>query len=348
MSSRKPPGSGEDTPDTWEHSDEVQVPFLQTVLQNTKVLPIIFGDVDPARVAAALAPHVDDGTLLLASSDLSHYHPYSRAKELDTRCVQAICNLDIQAMQSQEACGKFPILTLLHIARQKGWKAKLLDYRNSGDAAGEKDRVVSYAAIAFYAPGPNAERGERFTAEERHFLLDVAKKSLRETVTGGYVSDLPTNGVSARLLEPKGCFVTLTERGQLRGCIGNILPVQPLCRAVASNAESAASHDPRFQPVRREELEDIHIEISILTEPQPLHFISTTDLLNQLQPKRDGVVLRVGNRSATYLPQVWDQLPDKVEFMNSLAEKAGCTPGAWRNPSVTVSTYQVEAFGEGE
>ena len=123
---------------------------------------------------------MDDKTIVVASSDLSHYHTYQAAKGLDNRCVKAICDVDIDAMTTQEACGKTPILALLHLARQKGWKAQLLDYRNSGDVTGDKDRVVGYTAVAFYAPAP-----ENLSATERKFLLDLARKTLTSVTAGG-------------------------------------------------------------------------------------------------------------------------------------------------------------------
>jgi AmmeMemoRadiSam system protein A len=148
------------------------------------------------------------------------------------------------------------------------------------------------------------------------------------------------------LSETKACFVTLTENGELRGCIGHIVPLEALYRAVVDNARNAATRDTRFQPVRPEEVAKIKIEISVLTEPQPLSFKSPEDLLNKLEPGEDGVVLRIGSARATFLPQVWEQLPDKVEFLNHLAQKAGCAPDDWRGRNVGVSIYHVEAFAE--
>jgi AmmeMemoRadiSam system protein A len=142
--------------------------------------------------------------------------------------------------------------------------------------------------------------------------------------------------------------VTLTENGELRGCIGHILPQEALYQAVVDNARNAATRDPRFQPVRANELNKIKIEISVLTEPQALNFNSPVDLLNKLEPGEDGVVLRIGPSGATFLPQVWEQLPDKVEFLNHLAQKAGCAPDDWRGSNVSVSIYHVEAFAESE
>jgi len=154
--------------------------------------------------------------------------------------------------------------------------------------------------------------------------------------------------VPPKLAETKACFVTLTEGGELRGCIGHILPQEPLYQAVVDNARNAATRDPRFLPVQPGEADKIKIEISVLTEPQPLSFSSPEDLLNKLKPEEDGVLLQIGSRGATFLPQVWEQLPDKVEFLDHLAQKAGCAPDDWRGRSVNVSIYHVEAFKEAE
>jgi AmmeMemoRadiSam system protein A len=140
----------------------------------------------------------------------------------------------------------------------------------------------------------------------------------------------------------------LTEKGELRGCIGHILPQEPLYEAVVDNARNAATRDPRFLPVQPGEAGKIKIEISVLTEPKPLPFTSPEDLLAKLQADKDGVVLKLDGRSATFLPQVWEQLPDKVEFLNRLSEKAGCVSGDWRKPGTSVLIYHVEAFKETE
>jgi len=333
------PEPGHDTPETWEHSAEVQVPFLQKVAKGCSILPIIFGDTDPEQVAAALVPILDEKTMIVASSDLSHYHSYAAAKNLDSRCINAILALDMAKMKDQEACGKTPILALLHLAKLKGWKAQLLGARNSGDVTGEKDRVVGYAGVAFYAPGK-----EGFAPPDRAFMLDLARKALATTVTDDPDPDL--NHAPEKLAQKRACFVTLTKGGVLRGCIGNLLPQAPLGQAIIDNARGAAMRDPRFPPVARAELNDLRIEISVLTEPQSLPFCSPEDLLAKLKPLQDGVLLRIGPRMATFLPQVWAQLPDKIDFLNHLAQKAGCDPGAWRGKDVSVSIYQVESFEE--
>ena len=338
---RPAPEAGQDTPETWEHSVEVQVPFLQKVLTNFRILPVVIGQADPEQVAKALASVIDDKTIVVASSDLSHYHTYEAAKGLDDHCVKAICDVDIHAMETQEACGKVPILALLHLARQKGWKAQLLDYRNSGDVTGDKDRVVGYTAVAFYASAP-----ENLSAAERKLLLGLARKTLTSVTANGSLPEIPAKDMTPKLAETKACFVTLTKDGALRGCIGHLTAIEPLHQAVAENARNAALRDPRFPPVQPDEVDQIRIEISVLTEPQSLPFTSPEDLLGKLRPNEDGVLLHIGPRTATFLPQVWAQLPDKAEFLNHLSQKAGCESSAWRGKDVSVSIYHVEGFEE--
>ena len=338
------PPAGTDTPETWEHSGEVEVPFLQKTLKDFTLVPVVTGDVDPAQLAQILAARWNEQTLVVASTDLSHYHPYAEAQARDRATLSAIVDLDIERMQAiGDACGKTPVLTLMHLAKLKGWKAKLLDYRNSGDTAGNPGAVVGYGAIAFYSPAP-----QQFSAAERRQLIGLARQSLRSAVMRSPVVEPNPESLPPKFNQPTGCFVTLTKQGQLRGCIGHIVPQEALHKAVADNARSAALNDGRFVPVQPGELDQLEIEISVLTVPEPLPFSSPEDLLNKLQPHRDGVVLRIGNAGATYLPQVWAQLPDKVAFLNSLAQKAGCAATDWRKPGTVVFIYHVESFHESE
>lgn len=340
--------AGEDTPETWEHSVEVQVPFLQRTLTHFALLPVVFGDADPETVARRLAPIVDEQTFVVASTDLSHFHAYDDAQARDQRCVQAIGDLDLERMNSQEACGRLPVLALMHLAKLKGWQATLLDCRNSGDTAGDKRRVVGYAAFGFFGPAspPAPAHAPEFSDADRAFLLQLARQTLRSVTSGGGLPAVPANEVPAAGREPRGCFVTLTAHRELRGCIGNLAPEESLYRSVMDNARNAALRDTRFPPVTADEVDDLRIEISVLTEPKPVKFQSPDDLLAQLHPHQDGVVLKIGSRRATFLPQVWEQLPDKADFLNHLASKAGCAAEAWRGSDVSVAAYRVEAFTE--
>lgn len=192
-----------DTADTWEHSVEVQVPFLQKMLRNFTIVPIVFGRVTPQTVAETLTKQLDDNSLIIVSTDLSHYHSYEAAKEADERCVKAITALDIPTMEEQEACGNVPILALMHIAKKKGWQAKLLDLRNSGDTGGDKTSVVGYTAIAFFDPAGRSEAPATPAAQPRA----VAAQS------GGVQPSLMTQ---PQQKSKAGAF-SLDERKQLLG-----------------------------------------------------------------------------------------------------------------------------------
>lgn len=142
-----------------EHSLEAQLPYLQKKLGTFELIPIVMGNIDPKIVADALIPYIDEHSLIVASSDLSHYHEYEKAKDIDQSCIEAIVNYNFSqiSLSSCEACGKIPVITLMRIAQEKGWSAKLIDYKNSGDTAGSKDRVVGYASIAFFSEGKTNE-----------------------------------------------------------------------------------------------------------------------------------------------------------------------------------------------
>jgi AmmeMemoRadiSam system protein A len=186
----------------------------------------------------------------------------------------------------------------------------------------------------------------RLTEPERAFLLELARRTLHEQCVSGRSPDVDPAALSRSLRQPRACFVTLLKHGELRGCVGNLRPREPLYLAVMHNAAGAAFRDTRFAPVSRAEIQALHIEISILSEPERATFRSPEDLLGQLRPGVDGVILKVGDRTATFLPQVWEKVSGPVEFMDALAHKAMLPGAAWRAPGVVVLTYQVEHFEE--
>ena len=179
--------------------------------------------------------------------------------------------------------------------------------------------------------------------------MKLARATIMAALKNEALPDLPASA-SGIFRKKRGCFVTLHKHGRLRGCIGNIFPVHPLAVAVRKNALNAAFHDPRFPPVRLDEMQDIDIEISVLTLPRELEFKDAEALKRQLRPEVDGVVISQGIfRRSTYLPQVWEQLPDKESFLSHLCVKGGMAPDAWRDPQKTkVEVYQAFVFGEKE
>jgi hypothetical protein len=352
--SKQAPPVGQDTPHTWEHSLECQLPFLQWVLAGFELVPVVYGDVEPAKVAEALTLYLDDTTVLVASSDLSHHHREDVARSLDGWCVKAVQEMNLELMKQQEACGKGPILTVMHLAKERGWKPQVLDYRTSAQSPkGNPKDVVGYMAVAF-TEGVE-QKPQPLTAGEKKYLLKLARAVLTSVVNKQPLPRVDATAMSPRLLEPTGVFVTLNKDGELQGCIGHTMPVQRLFRAVIENAANAAVRDIRFPGgVTSEDLDKIVIDISVLTVPKPVYYNEPSDLLKLLRPRVDGVVLQVpvlvGNRatlaSSVYLPAVWEKIPDPATFMDQLSLKARLPAHAWRQSSARVLLFQAEEFKE--
>ncbi len=184
------------------------------------------------------------------------------------------------------------------------------------------------------------------TREEGEFLVRLARRTIEKALEHppSHSSEPP---ISERLQEPGATFVTLSTRaGALRGCIGSLIARRPLIEDVRANALAAAFEDPRFPPLTGSELSDIVVEVSVLTEPVPLTYDGPQDLVSKLHPGTDGVIIERGWHRATFLPQVWDQLPRPEEFMSHLCYKAGLSAKAWREGDLKVSTYHVQKFEE--
>jgi AmmeMemoRadiSam system protein B/AmmeMemoRadiSam system protein A len=341
--------------DDREHSLEVVLPFLQVYLKAFQLVPVVVGGGDVDRLCTALLPLVDPRTLVVVSSDLSHFLPYAEAQTRDRRTIDAILARDRRALvqDAHSACGAHPLAILLTMAGRFGWRPVLLNYLNSGDTAGDRSRVVGYAAVAFFGdpPMPAMKEPSHLLAPEKgQVLLKLARSTLMEKFglpLAPSEADRMRSALSDASFQARcGTFVTLKHKGQLRGCIGNLSAADPLAEGVRRNAINAAFHDPRFSPLTEKELGQIEIEVSVLTEPQPLAFSDPEDLLRKLRPNVDGVIIRQGHASATFLPQVWEQLPKKEDFLGHLCLKAGLPRDAWKRGTLEVSTYQVQYFEE--
>jgi uncharacterized protein len=184
------------------------------------------------------------------------------------------------------------------------------------------------------------------TNEEKQTLLHLARGALEGGVRGTPLPRVELDAMPPRLRAHGASFVTLSMHGQLRGCIGALAALQPLAKDVCEHAVAAALEDPRFEPVQPDELASIEIEISRLTAPSDLEYQDPADLLEKLRPGVDGVILRDGGRRATFLPQVWEKLPDRAGFLDQLCAKMGVMPETWRWRHLQVQTYQVEEFHE--
>ncbi len=342
--------------DTIEHSLEVILPFLQYYLSAFELVPIVVGYTkNTDRIASALHPLIDNQTLLVVSSDLSHFLPYKEAVRKDKETINMILNKKTTelAKSNLRACGITPIAILLKLAIQNDWQPVLIHYSNSGDTAGNKSKVVGYAAIAFYADTLNSaietqssrmnpQHGQTLLKLARHTIMKKLDMKIKTSESASLDAALTDNIFQMQ----SGTFVTLSIDGNLRGCIGNITPNGTISESVQRNAINAAFHDPRFGPLTSTEFKKVHIEVSILSDPKPLLYKNSTDLISKLRPNMDGVIINKDGLSATFLPQVWSQLPDPNLFLSHLCTKAGLQSNAWEKGPLDVFTYQVQYFEE--
>lgn len=332
-----------------EHSLEVELPFLQVALGRFRLVPILLGSVESAdaeRLASQLAILNRLGDFLFVfSTDLSHYHPYQEALEIDQRTVNAILHESPQAVDrlfehgQLEACGRGPILTALWLARKLGYlKPELLLYANSGDTTGEKGKVVGYSAIAMRHPRALANAG--LSSATGIDLVRAARQAIEKSLGVPPSQALVDLSRHTELLRARGLFVTLRKQRSLRGCVGRIQTNEPLALALPAVALEAASHDSRFSPVVPQELAQMNVEVSVLTEPVKL------DDVEDLVPGRDGVILEYRGHTGVFLPQVWDDTGwTRVEFLQELAaQKAGLPPDSWQKAALY--TFQDQVFVE--
>jgi hypothetical protein len=334
--------------DQAEHSIEVILPFLQFSLKSFQFIPLVVGQVDPKLLVSYIEPLLDNQTLLISSSDLSHYLKYLAAVSTDNHTIDLILQKDIQTLANKDncACGIIPIQVILYLAKKRNWTPVLLHKSNSGDTAGDKTRVVGYATIAFFGGTKMTQSQGELTQAQGQALLKLARSTIAKMLEKPFESPSDKILKDKELQEKKGTFVTLNIHGQLRGCIGSLVGQTSLVKGVADNAINAAFHDPRFSPLSAEEYNNIHVEVSVLTEPQPLEYTDTNDLINKLKPKIHGVILRKGYSSATFLPQVWDQLPTHEVFLSHLCLKAGLPGDTWQKDHLDIQTYTVQYFEE--
>jgi len=298
-----------------EHSLEVQLPFLQKMLGKFALLPLAVGDARPQEVREVVerlwgGPE----TLFVLSTDLSHYHAYAAARAIDQATLARIASFDTD-INHEEACGATPLNGFLAAAKARGLSIRLLGACNSGDTAGGKDRVVGYAAFALY-------EGARVSLEDAGLaLLAIARAAIGHAL--GVHAEPPHTDFAPWLLRPGASFVTLMLEGKLRGCIGSLAAARRLGEDVAANALGAALRDPRFSPLTAAEWPLCQVEVSVLSPAKPLRFADEAEMLAQLRPGEDGVILEYEGRRATFLPQVWDALPDRRQFLEELMRKAG-------------------------
>ena len=353
-----------------EHSLEVQLPFLQYKLGNDfRIVPIMLGTQNPEtcrEIAAALSPWFNDRNLFVISTDFSHYPEYDDAIRVDHLTAEAIVSNSPQALLNTltsnekenvaglatSLCGWTSVLTLLYMTEGMDVNYRQIEYMNSGDAKiyGDKDRVVGYFAIAVEKKNPVGKLGSRLQTEtldtfsltplEKNNLLFIARSTIEDYVSSRRVPTVATEMLTPALKEPAGAFVTLRKDGQLRGCIGRFDAVLPLWEIVQRMAIAASTEDSRFDPVEPEEVDELHIEISVLTPMRKIHSIDEIEL------GKHGIYIKKGYQSGTFLPQVAAETGwSREEFLGHCArDKARIGWDGWKTAEIYV--YEAYHFAE--
>jgi AmmeMemoRadiSam system protein B/AmmeMemoRadiSam system protein A len=363
-----------------EHSVLIQLPLLQYRFDNFKLVPIVAGQCSPATISKAasiLKSMADANTLIIASSDFTHYGPNydyipftqnvpAELKKLDMGAYGYIAKTDSAGFQAYcgktgaTICGRVPIAILLSML-PAGTRPELMKYTTSGKLTGDYTNSVSYLSVAFHGQWPapashdvnqgdeqkqtavtSPKAGATMTAEDQKNLLALARRTIEFYLQNKRVLwpeeiNIP---ISEAMKVERAAFVTLKKNGDLRGCIGEVFPTQALYKSVIVNAINAAVNDRRFMPVTLDELKSVKIEISALTVPLPI------DSYNQIRLGTDGIVLRKEGHAALFLPQVaTEQNWTLAETLTQLSLKAGLPGDGWKKDAM-FEVFQAEVFGE--
>jgi len=334
-----------------EHSVEVQLPFLQSALNNFQIVPVVVGDVtlDNCKEFARLlkdAIGLREDVLIVASTDMYHGYSPKEAEESDNLTLGVLKRMDAQALYyglregSLQLCGGFAVVTALILSKEMGYNNfEVLSQTNSAQVTGNNkvgDWVVGYAAGAVY----RKEDRLMLSASEKKRLLEIARSTIETYLKTGKLPEVKAN--EPNLLKPGGAFVTLNEKGQLRGCIGNMSATTPLYITVRDMAIAAATEDPRFTSLKADELSKIKIEVSVLSPFEKVNSAS------EIQLGTHGVLVRRGFRSGVFLPQVATETGwSKEEFLTNLCvQKAGLEANAWKDKTTEIYIFSAQVFSE--
>ncbi|MBD3168628.1 MAG: AmmeMemoRadiSam system protein B [candidate division Zixibacteria bacterium] len=343
-----------------EHSVEVQVPFIQYSHPGVPIVPVLTGDRDEKSIDALADALVEvsrnRNILLIASTDLAHYVSREKAYSMDEAGIESIINLDYSGFLNKlksgktQFCGGSAVAAVLKASRQLGAdRAYRLHYYDSGYATGDKSSVVSYLAVAITDLDSKPKKGEvmkenkaKFTLDEQQkkTLLKIAREAIGAAVAGN-ATPLPPTINDPVLLTKSGAFVTITKHGQLRGCIGYTEAFKPLYETVHECAISAAMRDPRFHPLTADELDNIHLEISVLT---PMEKVEN---LEEIKVGRDGLMIEKGMHRGLLLPQVaTDYGWDRETFLQQTCRKAGLPMNAYKDDDAVIYSFSALIFEE--
>ena len=308
-----------------EHSVEIEVPAIQHLFSDDiKIIPVLVGKTNPQKITDIISEYYDNRDFgFIISSDLSHFLNDKKAQQIDSETARMIESGNIKELRYDQACGAIGIYGLVVFSNIRKFSLIRINLINSSLISGDKSRVVGYGAWFLYE-GPKNRFIKEYYSE---YLLNLCRNVILSRFNKGtiYTGHAPVfNQIGA-------CFVTLKKNNSLRGCIGSIIAHQPLINDIVQHSKDAAFRDPRFNPVAENEVDSLTIDISLLSEPKKICFKDEQDLLDQMVPFKDGIIIKDKNYQAVYLPCVWEDLPDKVMFLNSLKMKAGLPPEYFSN-----------------
>ena len=331
-----------------EHSIEVQLPFLQNIFfpqrqsaadfvknlkkigRKMRIIPVLTGNCDYRLISDLISTYWETSSFVI-SSDLSHFYPQDQCRQIDTYTATIIETGKIEFLENAQACGIVGIKGLVDFANNNDCSMIRAEMYNSGDISNEKERVVGYGSWFLYTDTRNC-----FIEK---YCTDYVLKTVRQSIISAINNDefIPRR-IPTVLTEYGATFVTLKTDGKLRGCIGSIYPTKPLILDIIDNARNAAFQDSRFNPLTAEEFDNLNFSVSILSSIERINFKDERDLLSKIYPH--GIILIERDKRAVYLPVVWEQLPDREIFLNSLKEKAGLPAQYF---SRTLEAYKFDA-----
>ncbi|MCR4880523.1 MAG: AmmeMemoRadiSam system protein B [bacterium] len=307
-----------------EHAIEVQIPFIQHFLPEVNIVGILIGNDDIDKTLKIISKYYPDkNNAFVVSTDLSHYLKEEDAIKIDTVTAGMIENSNLQGFRFEQACGAIPMVATSEFARRNDYSLIRVGMTNSGQTSGDHSKVVGYGSWFLY-------EGTRNDFVEKNFspkLISIVRKTIESKLNGKSEINITSYMPYPPVFDSTGAvFVTLEIDERLRGCIGSPIAHTSLLIDLIKNSYNAAFSDPRFRPLTKEEYDKISISVSILSNPAKMNFKDEEDLLNQMRPNIDGIIIRDGEKQALYLPSVWKQLPDKKDFLNTLKQKAGMEP----------------------